>query len=405
MRWGAPRFVTGAYLQDWLLLPTDWNWRLDPDEAGALRAVADIGSHWLDLARFVTGRRVEQVLADLHTLVPVRRRPTGPVEAFAAAGDDEERVEVAMTSDDAAGILLRLEGGARGLVAISQVSAGRKNTLTLEVDGAEAALAWRSEEPDDLWIGHRGRPNEILKRDPALLAPAARATTAYPAGHVEGYPDTFRALFAAIYADVAAGGAGGRARVPDLPGRPREHAGGRGRGPERPGAALGDRRAGGSGMRLGLLTAAFPGLSLEEVADWAAANGFGALEIACWPRQEGAARRYAGVTHIDVDALDDAGAARIRGDARRARPGDLGPGLLPQPPAPGPGRARAGQRAPEDGHRRRAAAGRGHRGHLRRAGTGPAACPRAWTSSPGPGRRWCASPPSTTCASPSRTAR
>ncbi len=203
---GPPRFVTGAYLQDWLLRPTDWNWRLDPDEAGALRAVADIGSHWLDLARFVTGLRVEQVLADLHTLVPVRRRPTGPVEAFASAGDDEERVEVTMSSDDAAGILLRLEGGARGLVAISQVSAGRKNTLTLEVDGAEAALAWRSEEPDDLWIGHRGRPNEILKRDPALLAPAARATTAYPAGHVEGYPDTFRALFAAIYADVASGG-------------------------------------------------------------------------------------------------------------------------------------------------------------------------------------------------------
>jgi predicted dehydrogenase len=203
---GEPRLVTGGYLQDWLLLPTDWNWRLDPAEAGALRAVADIGSHWLDLARFVTGRRVEQVMADLHTLVPVRRRPTGPVEAFAVAADDEERVEVAMTSDDAAGILLRLEGGARGLVAVSQVSAGRKNTLTLEVDGSTAALAWRSEEPDDLWIGHRGRPNEILKRDPTLLAPAARATVGYPAGHVEGYPDTFRALFAAIYADVRAGG-------------------------------------------------------------------------------------------------------------------------------------------------------------------------------------------------------
>jgi predicted dehydrogenase len=203
---GTPRLVAGGYLQDWLLLPTDWNWRLDPAEAGALRAVADIGSHWLDLARFVSGRRVERVMADLHTLVPVRRRPTGPVEAFAEAADDEERVEVAMTSDDAAGILLRLEGGAGGLVVVSQVSAGRKNTLTLEVDGSDAAVAWRSEDPDDLWIGHRGRPNEILKRDPTLFAPAARATIAYPAGHVEGYPDTFRALFAAIYADVRAGG-------------------------------------------------------------------------------------------------------------------------------------------------------------------------------------------------------
>jgi len=203
---GEPRLVSGGYLQDWLLLPTDWNWRLDPAEAGELRAVADIGSHWLDLARFVTGRRVERVCADLHTLVPVRRRPTGPVETFAGpGGDDVERVEVRMTSDDAAGILLRFEGGARGLVAISQVSAGRKNTLTLEVDGADSALAWCSERPDDLWIGHRGRPNELLMRDPALLAPAARATVGYPGGHVEGYPDTFRALFAAVYADIAAG--------------------------------------------------------------------------------------------------------------------------------------------------------------------------------------------------------
>jgi predicted dehydrogenase len=204
---GPPRLVTGAYLQDWLLLPTDWNWRLDPAEAGALRAVADIGSHWLDLMRFVSGRRVERVMADLYTLVPVRRRPTGPVETFAgpeAAGG--ERVDTPMTSDDAAGILLRLEGGARGLVAVSQVSAGRRNSLSLEVDGADGALAWSSEQPEELWIGHRGRPNEVLLRDPALLVPEARRLAAYPGGHVEGYADTFRALFATVYRAVEAGG-------------------------------------------------------------------------------------------------------------------------------------------------------------------------------------------------------
>jgi predicted dehydrogenase len=203
---GAPRFVTGSYLQDWLLRDTDWNWRLVPDQAGELRAVADIGSHWLDLARYVTGRRVVEVMADLHTLVPVRRHPAGPVETFATVDPDQELVEEPMTSDDAAGILLRFEDGTRGTVAISQVSAGRKNSIAIEVDGAESALAWYSEDPDRLWIGHRGRPNEVLPRDPSLLAPEAAALTAYPAGHVEGYPDTFRALFAQVYADVARGG-------------------------------------------------------------------------------------------------------------------------------------------------------------------------------------------------------
>lgn len=203
---GEPRLVTGSYLQDWLLRPTDWNWRLEPEKAGSLRAVADIGSHWLDLARFVTGRRVIEVMAELHTLVPVRRHPAGPVETFAATPDDEDLVEETMSSDDAAGILLRFEGGARGLVAMSQVSAGRKNSVTIEVDGSESALGWFSEDPDRLWIGHRGRPNEILQRDPSLVDPAVRDVIGYPGGHVEGYPDTFRALFAKVYADVGAGG-------------------------------------------------------------------------------------------------------------------------------------------------------------------------------------------------------
>ena len=111
-----------------------------------------------------------------------------------------------MSSDDAAGILLRFANGARGMVAISQVSAGRKNSVSIEVDGSESALSWFSENPDHLWIGHRGRPNEILQRDPSLAAPEAARVIGYPGGHVEGYPDTFRALFAEVYRDVARGG-------------------------------------------------------------------------------------------------------------------------------------------------------------------------------------------------------
>jgi len=202
---GEPRFITGSYHQDWLLLETDWNWRLQPGEAGRLRAVADIGSHWLDLTRFISGRRVIEVMADLHTLVPLRRHPAGPVETFSTTSDDTELVEEEMGSDDAAGILLRFEDGARGAVTISQVSAGQKNSLRYEIAGSKSALRWFSAEPDDLFIGHRGRPNEILSRDAGLYAPEAARLVAYPGGHVEGFPDTFRALFSQVYADVAKG--------------------------------------------------------------------------------------------------------------------------------------------------------------------------------------------------------
>jgi predicted dehydrogenase len=211
---GEPRLITGGYLQDWLLLDTDWNWRLEPEKAGELRAVADIGSHWLDLARFITGAKVTEVMADLHTLVPVRRHPAGPVETFAAASADEELIEEAMTSDDAAGVLLRFDNGARGVVTISQVSAGRKNSVSIEVDGSDSALSWYSETPDHLWVGHRGRANEILQRDPSLASPDAARVIGYPGGHVEGYPDTFRALFAEVYADVMTGGPSATPRYP-----------------------------------------------------------------------------------------------------------------------------------------------------------------------------------------------
>ena len=203
---GTPRLVHGSYLQDWLLLQTDWNWRLESDKAGGLRAVADIGSHWLDLARFITGSDVVEVMADLHTLVPVRTHPAGPVETFAAVSADAELIEEPMASDDAAGVLLRFANGAGGVLTISQVSAGRKNSVTIEVDGSESALSWFSENPDHLWLGHRGRPNEISQRDPSLATPEAARVIGYPGGHVEGYPDTFRALFGEVYADVLAGG-------------------------------------------------------------------------------------------------------------------------------------------------------------------------------------------------------
>jgi predicted dehydrogenase len=210
---GDVRLVTGRYFQDWLLLETDWNWRLEPDRGGALRAVGDIGSHWLDLLAFITGHRIVSVMADLATFIPTRRQPAGPVETFSTerAADTVERE---IGTEDVATILLRFENGARGSVAISQLSAGRKNSLQYEVDGSSASTFWDSEQPDQLWIGHRERPNEILIRNPALMGPAAQAASALPAGHIEGFADTFRALFRAIYADIGAGAPAERPAYP-----------------------------------------------------------------------------------------------------------------------------------------------------------------------------------------------
>ena len=200
---GAVRLVSGQYLQDWLLLDTDWNWRLEPELGGELRAVADIGSHWMDLVSFLTSHRIEAVMADLATFIPLRQQPAGPIETF-ARGTGETRPRE-MHTEDAATILLRLEGGARGALTVSQVSAGRKNSLRFEIDGSSAAAAWDSERPDELWLGHRERPNELLLRDPSLLNAAGAATSTLPGGHAEGFAETHRALFRAVYKAVASG--------------------------------------------------------------------------------------------------------------------------------------------------------------------------------------------------------
>ena len=201
---GEIRLVSGHYLQDWLLLDTDWNWRLEPELGGDLRAVSDIGSHWMDLTTFLTGRRIEAVMADLTTFIKTRRQPMGPLQTFATERS-ASTVPRQIRTEDAATILLRYEGGARGALTVSQVSPGRKNSLVFEIDGSQSAAGWNSERPDELWIGHRGRTNELLLRDPALLNDEGRRATSLPGGHTEGFADTFKALYAAVYRAVADG--------------------------------------------------------------------------------------------------------------------------------------------------------------------------------------------------------
>ncbi len=198
--------VQGSYLQDWLLLSTDWNWRLEPELGGDMRAVADIGSHWIDLTTFITGMKIESVFADFKTFLPVRKKPARPVETFTGKLQTAtEYVERPIHTEDYATVLIRYEGGARGVMTVSQVSAGRKNRLYYEIDGSNSSIAWDGERPNELWIGHRDRANEHLLKDPALLLPEARPLASYPGGHNEGFPDTFKQLYSAIYRYLAVG--------------------------------------------------------------------------------------------------------------------------------------------------------------------------------------------------------
>ena len=198
----------GGYAQDWLLYATDFNWRVLAEEGGSLRAVGDIGTHWLDLMLFITGMEVESVVADLRTVHPVRRRPrAGSVETFKGKGTDPagglESVPIA--TEDCGSVLLRFKGGARGAMTISQVTAGRRNCIRFEIAGSRRAVAWDSELAQQLWIGERGEASRLLLSDPSLLDPTAARFASYPGGHNEGFPDTFKQLYRAIYEDVRAG--------------------------------------------------------------------------------------------------------------------------------------------------------------------------------------------------------
>jgi predicted dehydrogenase len=208
-RLGNVLSVTGSYAQDWLLYPTDYNWRVLAEEGGALRAVSDIGTHWLDLMQSVTGLRVIAVCADLQTVHSVRRRPRGEVETFSGKvrkkGTAESLEEVAVSTEDGGAVLLRFENGAKGCLWVSQTTAGRKNCLRFEIAGSTAALYWNSEKPNAMWIGSRDRSNEILMKDPGLLSEAVRPYAGYPGGHNEGYPDTFKQCFRAFYGYIEKG--------------------------------------------------------------------------------------------------------------------------------------------------------------------------------------------------------
>ncbi len=196
--------VQGGYSQDWLLYDTDWNWRIDAKAGGASRCMADIGSHWFDMAEHVTGLRVSSLVADLKTFHLMRKQPKHSVETFInKLFGPEETIERAVETEDFGTVLFQMGERARGSMVASQVSAGRKNRLAIEVYGSKAGAAWDQERPNELWIGHRDRGNEIILKDPALLKPEARSYADLPGGHAEGYDDSHKQLLRRFYASIA----------------------------------------------------------------------------------------------------------------------------------------------------------------------------------------------------------
>jgi len=198
--------IIGSYLQDWLFYSTDYNWRLEPDLSGKSKAVADIGSHLMDLLEYISGLKITEVMADFKTIHPVRQKPLKPVETFTGkmlqSGDYED---VPISTEDYATVMLRFNNGNKGVITVSQVSAGRKNRLSLEISGSKQTFAWNSESPDEMWIGRRDAANQVLMRDPSLFDKESAALISFPGGHNEGFPDTSKQMFKEVYENIRKG--------------------------------------------------------------------------------------------------------------------------------------------------------------------------------------------------------
>jgi predicted dehydrogenase len=193
----------GTYSQDWLLYETDWNWRIESKVNGPSRVMADIGSHWCDMLEHVTGLRLSAVCADLQIFHPKRKRPKVAVESFAGkflTPDDYDSVDI--DTEDFGAVVFRIGTRSRGAFTASQVSAGRKNRLSMEIYGTKASVSWDQERPDELWIGNRNSNNQNIVKDPSLLKPAAQPYADYPGGHSEGYDDTFKQVFRRFYRSI-----------------------------------------------------------------------------------------------------------------------------------------------------------------------------------------------------------
>ena len=201
---GRVFFIHGQYLQDWMTDSMVYSWRSDPAKSGPSSALADIGSHWCDLAEHVTGARITAVLADLTTVVKTRYSAGGSSEAFSQSSTGE-RVPVEVGGEDLASVLVRFDNGAKGCLSVGQVLPGHKNGLQIELNGRKASLRWDQERQNELWIGRHDQPNSVMAKDPSLMLPGATQYAHLPAGHQEGWADAFRNVIADVYEWVRTG--------------------------------------------------------------------------------------------------------------------------------------------------------------------------------------------------------
>ena len=195
--------VHGGYVQDWLLLETDFNWRINSKESGQTRAVADIGSHWIDTVEYVTQLKVTEIFAEFLTYHKKRKKFLKPVETFSKAQEDAEYEEVPIDTEDIAVVMLRFDNGAIGNAFISQMFSGRKNKISIFIGGSKQSAEWDSERLNEMIIGERDNFNKIFDKDPAILSPETQKIVDYPGGHVEGFPDTFKQCFRQVYSSIA----------------------------------------------------------------------------------------------------------------------------------------------------------------------------------------------------------
>ena len=200
---GGLNLIHGSYLQDWMLNPLVSNWRVDPAQGGRSRAFGDIGSHWCDLAEWVSGERITSLVATTSIAIP--QRPAATSETFSAAASDAPLADV--TTEDSALILFRTANDVAGSAVISQLAAGRKNRLWLEVDGARHSAIFDQEHAEYLLIGSE-EGMTTLNRDPNQGSAEQRRLATLPAGHAQGYAQCFDAFVADSYTAVRARSSG-----------------------------------------------------------------------------------------------------------------------------------------------------------------------------------------------------
>lgn len=201
---GNVNIITGSYQQDWLLYETDYSWRLEPEAAGASCAIADIGSHWMDIIQYVTGHKITEVMADLRTVIPVRKKPKKQTETFTSKASSEYD-EVKVQNEEYGAVMFRTDRGASGVYHVSELAAGHGCYFNFEANGSKASVRWNQEENDRLWIGCRDGENKLIIRNPNIISEAARPYTALAMGHPEGWNDAFKANIYAFYRYITEG--------------------------------------------------------------------------------------------------------------------------------------------------------------------------------------------------------